>query len=291
MQSKIPSKLVLSSFLMEVNALKPGNVSRYASGHDMTIDDFVLSAELVSPILSNNNLSLGERVLQSIKITREKVRCNTNLGMVLLFAPIIMAAEKTGSNSDIALQNNLKTLLETIDKTDSRLIFQAISEANPGGLGHSDKYDVNLLPDCSLYDAMAEAQERDFIAKQYVTGFSDIFTSGLDCIKEFTSRWNSVEWATVACYLTFLANFADSHIVRKFGIQTAEQTRTKAIAVAKQFKQHTNPDNAIPALLEFDKELKNLNINPGTSADLAAASVLVYKLVSKRIADVQTESV
>ena len=291
MQHKIPGQIVLSSFLTEVNALKPGNVSRYAAGHDMAINDFILSAELVSPVLCDQNLSLGERVLQSIKITGEKVGCNTNLGMVLLYAPIIMAAERTESDSDIALQNNLETLLESVSKTDSRLIFEAIRAASPGGLGHSKKYDVNLLPDCSLFDAMAAARERDFIAKQYVTGFSDIFTTGLDCIKEFTSRWNSVEWATVACYLTFLADFADSHIVRKFGIQTAEQTRTKAIAVAKQFKQHTNPDNAIPALLEFDKELKNLNINPGTSADLAAASVLVYKLVSKRIADVQTESV
>jgi triphosphoribosyl-dephospho-CoA synthase len=287
MRSGIPSQLVLSSFLTEVNALKPGNVSRHAAGHDMTVADFILSAKLVSPVLCDQNLSLGERVLQSVNITREKVGCNTNLGMVLLFAPVIMAAEMTESASDIALQNNLETLLQTADKTDSRLIFEAICVANPGGLGHSDKYDVNLLPECSLLEAMTAARERDLIAKQYVTGFSDIFTAGLSCIKEFTSRWNSVEWATVACYLTFLANFADSHIVRKFGIQTAEQTRTKAIAVAEHFKQHTNPDNAIPALLEFDKELKNLNINPGTSADLAAASVLVYKLVSRRIADIQ----
>lgn len=288
MHNKDLGKIVLSSFLTEVNALKPGNVSRYAGGHGMTIDDFVLSAELVSPILCNQNLSLGERVLQSIKITREKAGCNTNLGMVLLFAPIIMAAEKTGSNTDIALQNNLKTLLETVNKTDSRLIFQAIREANPGGLGHSDKYDVNLLPDCSLQEAMAVAQQRDFIAKQYVTGFSDIFMTGLACIKEFTSRWNSVEWASIACYLTFMAGFADSHIVRKYGIQAAEQTRIKAIAVATQFKQHTNPDNAVTALLEFDKELKNLNINPGTSADFTAASVLVYELSSTGIADLQT---
>ena len=288
MHNKDLGKIVLSSFLTEVNALKPGNVSRYAGGHGMTIDDFVLSAELVSPILCNQNLSLGERVLQSIIITREKVGCNTNLGMVLLAAPIIMAAEKTRTNSDIALQNNLKILLEAVNKTDSRLIFQAIREANPGGLGHSDKFDVNLSPDCSLKEAMAAAQQRDFIAKQYVTGFNDIFMAGLACIKEFTSRWNRVEWAAVACYLTFLAGFADSHIVRKFGNQLAEQTRIKAIAVATQFKQHTNPDNAVTALLEFDKELKNLNINPGTSADLTAASVLIYELSSTGIAGLQT---
>ena len=285
MYKKNLDEIVLSSFLTEVNALKPGNVSRYADGHGMTINDFVLSAELVSPILCDQNLSLGERILQSIKITGENAGCNTNLGMILLFAPIIMAAEKTGFRSDIALQNNLKTLLETVTKIDSRLIFQAIREANPGGLGQSDKFDVNLLPDCSLQEAMAAAQQRDFIAKQYVTGFSDIFTTGLDCIKEFTSRWNRVEWATVACYLTFLADFADSHIVRKFGEQVAEQTRIKAIAVATKFKQHTNPDNAVTALLEFDRELKNLNINPGTSADLAAASLLIYELSSTRIAD------
>jgi len=269
---------VMSSFLAEVNALKPGNVSRYAEGHGMTINDFVLSAELATPILCNQNLSIGERILESIRTIQAQVKCNTNLGMVLLFAPLIKAAETRHKEKPAALQKKMIIELEALDETESNLVFEAIRLANPGGLGQADKHDVHLPVHCKLLEAMAEAQERDIIARQYVTGFNDIFLTGLGCIKIFTRRWNSVEWAAVACYLTFLADFPDSHIQRKLGGQVAEQTRKRAIPIAEQFKKNDNPDNAINALLEFDKELKDSNINPGTSADLTAASLLLYEL-------------
>ena len=272
--------VVLQSFLTEVNALKPGNVSRYTAGHGMTVDDFVTSATLVTPILCQSDLTLGERILRSVKITMREVGCNTNLGMLLLFAPVIMAAENAKSCNYQELQIKLQALLENISQDDSTLVFQAIRIANPGGLGQSAKFDVHLEPECGLLAAMSEAENRDFIAKQYVTDFADVFLTGYECIKEFTRRWNSVEWATVACYLTFLAGFADTHIQRKHGPEVAEQTKFKAIPLAEQFKKKDDPEDALNALLDFDKELKNSNINPGTTADLTAASLLVYGVSS-----------
>lgn len=271
--------IVRDSFITEVNALKPGNVSRYADGHGMTCNDFLLSADLVTPILCDRKLSMGQRILESVKITKLKSGKNTNLGMLLLFAPLIITAEQTIDRSVAATQHKLQDILSTVNMSDSRLIFQAIKEANPGGLGQSSRFDVNLMPECSLWEAMEEARKRDSIARQYVTGFSDIFSTGLEVIKEFTGRWNSVKWATVACYLKFLAGIPDSHVIRKSGRQVADQTRIKAIAYAEEFIKNDNPESAQSALLEFDRELKNLNINPGTSADLVAASILVYKLV------------
>lgn len=274
--------LVLDSFRTEVNAFKPGNVNRFTDGHGMTSDDFLLSAELVTPLLCDRNLSVGQRILESVKITRQKVGTNTNLGMLLLFAPIIIAAERMHEKTVAALQQQLQGILLSVDTYDSRLIFQAIKEANPGGLGQSSKYDVVLNPDCELFVAMTVASERDTIARQFTTGFQDIFQTGLNVIKEFTLRWNSVEWAAVACYLTFLANIPDSHIVRKYGIQTAEQVRKKAVIIAEQFKKNDNPEDAQVALFRFDRDLKETQINPGTSADLTAASLLVYGLIKSR---------
>ena len=278
-----PEKLqevVLQSFLTEVYALKPGNVSRYSAGHDMTVDDFVNSARLVTPILCQPELSFGERILESVKITQREIGCNTNLGMLLLFAPVILAVEKTNLSDYAELQIKLQVMLENISQNDAGLVFQAIRIARPGGLGQSEKFDVHLEPECSLLTAMNEAKNRDLIAKQYVTGFSDVFLTGCVCIKEFTRRWNSVEWAAVACYLTFLASFADTHIQRKSGREVAEQIKLKAIPLAEQFKNKDNPEDALNALLDFDKELKNSNINPGTTADLTAASLLVYGVSS-----------
>jgi len=158
-------------------------------------------------------------------------------------------------------------------------VFEAIRIANPGGLGQSENYDVHLYPDCTLAVAMAAARDRDLIAKQYVTGFSDIFDSGLISLKGFTERWNDVEWAIVACYLNFMSLFRDSHIMRKYGYETAEDIRLRSANVFDCFKNNNNPEDARPLLLDFDRELKDANINPGTSADLTAASLLVYRVV------------
>ena len=119
----------MNSFITEVNALKPGNVSPYSEGHDMTMADFVKSAELCSPILCNASLSVGERILESVKMTKSEIGCNTNLGMLLLFAPLVRAAE-LGVES---LRSNLAMVLHELDDKDTACIFAAISHANPVG--------------------------------------------------------------------------------------------------------------------------------------------------------------
>ena len=270
--------VVLRSFITEVNALKPGNVSRFADGHGMTSADFIRSAELVTPVICNPGLTLGERILQSVRLTREQIGCNTNLGMLLLFTPVIFAVQATRPFKFVALQDSISGVVKSVGIDDSALVFQAIAEANPGGLGQSEKYDVNLRPECTLLEAMVIAQKRDLIAKQYVTGFADVFLTGYPCIKEFTRRWNSVEWAAVACYLTLLGTFIDSHIARKYGSGVAVKIKAGAAKVAEQFKNNNNPDDAEQVLLDFDRELKDTNINPGTTADLTAASVLIHEL-------------
>ena len=271
--------MVRDSFLTEINALKPGNVSRQADGHGMTANDFLLSADLVAPIMCDTRLSIGQRILESVKITRTQIGMNTNLGMILLFAPLIISVENIIDRSVAAMQNKLRLVLTSVDKTDSSLIFQAISKANPGGLGQSSKFDVHTHPDCTLLDAMAVASERDTIARQYTSGFNDIFTTGLTVIKDYTARWNSVEWASVACYLTFLSTIPDSHITRKYGTGIAEQVLKQATVITERFIKNNRPENAVDALLEFDRDMKGRRINPGTSADMTAASILAYKLV------------
>jgi len=266
----------MSSFITEVNSLKPGNVSPYSEGHDMTVTDFVKSAELATPILCDPSLSVGERILESVKITMSEVGCNTNLGMLLLFAPLIRAAEL----GVVSLHSNLGIVLDELDDRDTACIFAAISHANPGGLGDSEKYDVNkeLERSITLQMAMTEARDRDLIAKQYVTDFVDIFTIGFGCIEDFALQWNSVQWAAVACYMGFMAEFPDSHIRRKHGQEIAEQIKINAVPIALEFRDKDSPEEATEMLMKFDKALKQKGVNPGTSADLTAASLLVYHL-------------
>ncbi len=267
---------VYLSFLSEVNALKPGNVSRYAAGHNMRIEDFKKSAELTSPILCNSQFSVGERIYKSVKATMKEVGCNTNLGMLLLFTPMIVAAEK--AENTISLRKRLGNVLDNLDEDDAEHLFRAIRLAKPGGLGKSEKYDVNSIPEISVLKAMEEAKKRDRIALQYVTAFDDVFTIGLDCIGGYVLRWNSVEWSASMCYMEFLCRFRDSHIARKHGEASAEEIKNNSKGIAALLKKQEKPDLVIPELLQYDSRLKKANINPGTTADLTAASILAYYL-------------
>lgn len=271
-------KLVLDSFLTEVQALKPGNVSRYSAGHGMTLDDFSKSAELVTPLLCDPRLSLGERILAAVTVTMQEVGCNTNLGMILLFAPLIQAIQLMNHRDIRQLQKELINLLKHVEAVDAQRIFRAILTANPGGLGTVDEYDIHSMPGCSLWQAMEAASERDSIANQYVNGFAEVMDAASFSIKKYYERWKSVEWAAVACYLNLLSRIADSHVIRKFGRKTAEQVKEKANIIYRQFDNYDIPAEATDLLLEFDRELKESNINPGTTADLTAASLLVFGL-------------
>lgn len=269
---------VMLSFVGEIEAFKPGNVSVYAEGHDMTVKDFLDSAEVSTPLLCNSEASLGQRVLESAQATQKAVGCNTNLGMLLLFAPIIMAA-KSGFNNKNELHYKIGTILDELTDEDAAQVYVAIRLANPGGLGKVETEDVNDVPQCSLLDAMQLASHRDFIALQYANNFKDVFETGYSAIKNFDKLWNSVKWSTVACYLMFMSSIADSHIQRKYGVKIAKKIKIKSEVIAENFFSATNPETKLNLIQGFDEELKAKKYNPGTCADLTAASLLIYNLL------------
>ncbi|MBC7250970.1 MAG: triphosphoribosyl-dephospho-CoA synthase, partial [Anaerolineae bacterium] len=79
--------------LIEVSASKPGNVSRLYDFHDMRMEDFLLSAAAIGPAMRQaGQVSVGETILRAIQDTKRLVRANTNLGIVLLLAPLARAA-------------------------------------------------------------------------------------------------------------------------------------------------------------------------------------------------------
>src|SRR5690606_22884765 len=80
----------------EIEALKPGNVHVFADGHRMSADQFLRSAEVSAAPLTEPGVSVGRRILAAVDATRTAVATNTNLGIVLLAAPLLRAAELPG---------------------------------------------------------------------------------------------------------------------------------------------------------------------------------------------------
>jgi len=267
---------VYDCFICDINALKPGNVGRHGAGHGMECADFIRSAQVVTPILCNHRLGLGKRILAGVEATLAAVHCNTNLGMLLLIAPVVRVFEQLVSPEDF--KDVIKPTLVSLGPQEAQDIFAAIRLANPGGLGKVDKYDVNSPLEIDIFSAMDAAKDRDLIALQYANGYREVVNLGIKCLQNYHNRWNSVEWAVVACYLMYMASFPDSHIRRKHGMEIAEQVRKKTVSVRGRFTDCDNPGDAKDVLMLFDRELKESEINPGTCADLTIASLLLYRL-------------
>ncbi len=80
----------------ELAAIKPGNVHVHAAGHRMSVADFEASAALSAPHVAAPGARVGARAEAAVAATRTGVGQNTNLGIVLLCAPLARAAERPG---------------------------------------------------------------------------------------------------------------------------------------------------------------------------------------------------
>ena len=269
--------------MAELEALKPGNIHVFADGHGMTIQDFIKSADASAMVIAQPNLSVGERILKSVQATHAAVGINTNLGIILLCAPLIQAAIDQVLNPEISFLKKLATTLNNLTVEDANLVAQAIVLANPAGLGATEDNDVHTNATVSLLEMMASAQDKDRIAWQYANYYSDIFEFGMPEYVKALARWQDSSnsrgqnkaWATTAIYLGFLARQLDSHIVRKFGEEVAKQVMQEAKGIEKKFKEAGNPKLLQKQLLAMDTALKKRGINPGTTADLTVACLLL----------------
>jgi triphosphoribosyl-dephospho-CoA synthase len=259
----------------ELAAPKPGNVHVFADGHRMTAADFIRSAQAAAGPLTEPGARVGRRIRQAVAARFAAVGMNTNLGIVLLGAPLAAAAEAGGD-----LQPALARVLDGLDIADADYAFQAIVQASPGGLGRAERHDVRAPATVTLQAAMAEAAGRDRIARQYVTNYSDVFAVGEPALITTLAQGWATPFAALAVHLAFLASAPDSHVVRKHGFGRAEDLQAEATRWHGRLRGCIDPQALLPELLRWDAALKADAINPGTSADLTVATLFAHRLRS-----------
>jgi triphosphoribosyl-dephospho-CoA synthase len=270
------SELYRQACEVDVQAFKPGNVSVYADGHDMTVADFRLSAKVSSEPLCNPDHSLGEKIYYAVKATREAVGCNTNLGIILLCAPLIQAAGY--KKSGLTLRQVVSKVIGDTTIEDADWVFKAITLASPGGLGSSEEQDVNEQASVTLFEAMKMASTKDRIALQYLTCYEDVFNFSILRYNAHLNRWGDRNWAAAAAYADMLSQFPDSHVERKYGNQYSEMVASKMAQLSEELFKTDNPEQIKPLFFCLDQELKFYGINPGTTADMIVATVLTVLL-------------
>ncbi len=257
---------------LEVVAPKPGNVHRSADFETTTLQDFVVSAIVVGPILNQaSQLRIGEMVLQSVDATARWVGTNTNLGLILLLAPLAKAAATAADGVDRA---KVLTVLSELTALDARDVYAAIRLARPGGLGTTEKFDVLQSPPENLLVAMSATADRDSIARQFANGFEQVFDFVVPKLVQNVSNGLPLADAIIQTQMQTLAEIPDTLIGRKCGMATAQAAAGRA---AKALQHPPGSREYLDALADFDFWLRadGNRRNPGTTADLIGAGLFV----------------
>jgi len=275
-----PGLAFVRACTLDVAVRKPGNVSAASPGHGMDARLFLDSADAACAGLFARGRRVGERIEAAMTATLAVAGCNTNLGIVLLCAPLARALERCPAPHDPhELRRTLAGVLGELDVDDARHAFRAIAAAHPGGLGRADAADVHAEPQVSLLDAMRLAAERDRIARQYANGYEEVFVHGLSSLRaSLEAKAPSTPQDTVAAvqrlYLMLLASDLDSHIVRKFGAASAQAVTDEARPWLARAEAGERIDE-LPAFAAWDASLKARGLNPGTCADLTVATLFI----------------
>ncbi len=262
--------------LLEASAPKPGNVSPGLRFHDTSYEDFLASAVAIGPAMAGaGEAPLGATVQSAIAATRRLTRANTNLGIVLLLAPLCRAARRSPGAD---LRAAVREVLAQTTVADAVAVYEAIRLAAPGGLGVAAAQDVAGMPTVPLREAMALAADRDNIASEYVTDFAITFEVGAPSLRAALDAGRSWMEAVVEIYLGLLSAVPDSHIARKLGPAAAESIMHRAGDVQAAGGLRTPEGRRAVAALDAELRDDRNTQNPGTTADLTAAAICVVIL-------------
>ena len=257
--------------LLEVSAAKPGNITPARNFSDTTYADMVRSGLALGPAFARRRArrrGVGELVADAVSATARVTDANTNLGIVLLFAPLVRA--EATRPADEPLRSATERVLGQLDVDDAAATFAAIVKARPGGLGEAPEHDVRAPARVGLREAMAAAAHRDSIASEYANGYAIVFDSGLPLLTGALGDGAPTLDAIVSLHLGLLASHPDTLIERKAGASAARAVTEAARSVRA----------GTLTLEEFDASLRGPDhkLNPGTTADLVAATLLAALL-------------
>ncbi len=293
--------------LLEVSAYpKPGNVHRLRDFPDTKYEHFLAGSVSLGSVMQGlaekgqrigqgdkewAELGVGKSILDSVKDMMNWQRGgNVHLGIILLFSPLAAAAGsvmKEGVVDLDELRSSLDEVIKGATSLDSVNIYRAIDLAmSVENLGPVDQLDVKdtssieRIRDERLTprDIFNECQARDAICNEWVTGFNVTFTEGYPFLRKRLDEGASINEVTVDTFLKTLSEHPDSLIQRKKGVEDAIMVSEKAREIIQAGGVATEVGMKMIQTLDNELRKENGSLNPGTTADLTAASLFLLLL-------------
>jgi len=298
------SRCLQLALLLEVSAYpKPGNVHRTADFSETKYEHFLASAVAVEShfkcaAVEGARLSDQTRSLQEIgigKMIRDATSDtlswqrgkNTLLGSIILLTPMAVAASQTLATnshfSNVEFRENLRSVVESTTPNDAAYLYDAITLAQPGGLGKVPTLDVTdaksrqriLDEGVSLYEVFKISSSWDSIAYEWISDYHITFDIGYEYLRQRLETRVNLNTTIVHTFLKVLSEVPDTLIARKVGKAKAQWVSTQASRTLKAGGLTTREGKR--RLLDFDAELRDPNhtLNPGTTADLTSAILAI----------------
>jgi triphosphoribosyl-dephospho-CoA synthase len=301
LESRYVSKCAQIASVLEVSGHpKPGNVHRTQNFPDMVFEDFLLSGIAIGDTMAKaakrglkyrdtpdkwEKIRLGELILEAVTETDHWVANNTNLGIVMLTTPLSVVAGM--SNEDTvnwdAFRDKVDQIIKSTTPEDAVNLYKAINIADAGGMGEQEELDVaaesslqKLRDDgLNLFDVLEISAPWDKLSYELTHKMPVTFNIGYPTFKEVKSGYQ-LNQATVQTFLTILSRVPDTLISRKFGDKKAQEVSEQARHIMDQRGILTSEGRA--GVEKFDQELIDHGLNPGTTADFTASSIMVSYL-------------
>ena len=259
----------------------PATCTGSRQGHGMEVADFVRSAEVSAAPIARKR-----RARRRARTRRRRRRPSRRSVRTPISASCFCAlrSRRLPEVADAPLRPALAGVLDRLDKADARDVFAAIAAANPGGLGRAARHDVRA-PAARRRCAKPWRRRRSATASRASTSRPTRTFSPSACRRSATARQrrSDAPWATLAVYLTFLADIPDTHIARKFDARRRRGGPPGGGRLARCVHGGGRSGARLAdSLPTWDGALKSRGINPGTSADLTVATLFAASLSAIR---------
>ena len=275
MNSERVAQCAVLAMLFELSSSpKPGNVDRCHDFSDIGFNHFLISAVSAYPIFrkaASGGAGVGSLILDGVQAWKTwNLGSNTHFGSLVLMIPIAFAAGKPDE-----LHRALANVLEKTTVNDAIDFYSAFEKAK-ARVVEVDSFSLNdrnwqeavRESGKTLLELMRLSSKHDIVAREWATNYerSFLLAKRLD---EQISLWGQNE-GIVRTFLEALAEVPDSLICAKFGEELARKVSKRA--------REALLDDTLGKAHELDEELLAADINPGSTADLIAASLFISLL-------------
>lgn len=260
---------------------KPGNVDRCHDFSDLGFRHFLVSSVSAYPVFrkaAQGKGSVGSLILEGVAAWRDwNLRSNTHFGSLVLMLPLACAAGI--DRPEKCLHDNLARILQGTTVQDAvdfykafRLAGARVAEVEEFSLKDPRSAERLHKDKKTLLDLMRLSQGHDIVAKEWSTNYERSFRLA----KRLTERIEKIGLndGIVMTFLEALNEIPDSLICAKFGPKKAQQVSLRAGEALQ--------DTTLNMARQMDRELLAEDVNPGSTADLIAASLFISLLKGLR---------